>query len=81
MLKYITATILASLATASAAAKAFDRFFIIVLENIDYAEAMADPYLGRTLPKKGRLFTNYAATSHPSQPNYLAMVILAVFLI
>ncbi|KAJ3039826.1 hypothetical protein HDV00_011734 [Rhizophlyctis rosea] len=52
----------------------FDRFFIIVLENEDYTSVMSDPYLGTTLPAKGRLLTNYNAITHPSEPNYVAMI-------
>ncbi|ORZ02466.1 phosphoesterase family-domain-containing protein [Syncephalastrum racemosum] len=54
--------------------KHFDRVFIIVFENKDYSTAMKDKYL-KTLPQRhnGVLLTNYRGTSHPSQPNYIAM--------
>ncbi|KAJ3259282.1 hypothetical protein HK103_002480 [Boothiomyces macroporosus] len=51
----------------------FDRVFIIVFENIDYEDALAQPYFNR-LTKQGKLLTNYHALTHPSQPNYVAMI-------
>jgi hypothetical protein len=52
--------------------------WIIVLENQDYAGTFgtpsADPYLAKTLPRRGALLTNYYATGHESNDNYLAMV-------
>jgi hypothetical protein len=51
----------------------FDRFLVIVLENTDYSEAVADPYL-KSLAKKGALFSNFHGNFHPSYANYLAMV-------
>jgi len=50
----------------------FDRILIIPLENTDYDSALRDPYLS-SLATRGLLFTNYLATTHPSQPNYLVM--------
>ncbi|KAJ3310145.1 hypothetical protein HDV04_005339 [Boothiomyces sp. JEL0838] len=58
----------------TAAFATIDRFFVVVLENTDYATAMQDQYLGTTLPSQGRLLTNYKAVAHPSQPNYVAMI-------
>ncbi|KAJ3293160.1 hypothetical protein HK104_004692 [Borealophlyctis nickersoniae] len=58
----------------AAGTNAFDRFFVIVLENTNYSGAMADPYLGTTLKNKGRLLSNYWALTHPSEPNYIAMI-------
>ena len=52
--------------------------FVIMLENKGYAETFgpnsAAPYLSRTLPAKGELFTNYYGIGHNSNPNYLAMI-------
>jgi hypothetical protein len=51
--------------------------FVIVLENEDYEAsygATAHPYLGRVLPAKGTILTQYHAIAHVSQPNYIAMV-------
>lgn len=50
----------------------FKNFFLIILENTNYASAIADPNLA-AFAKKGKLFTNWQAVSHPSQPNYIAM--------
>src|SRR4051794_22438654 len=51
----------------------FDRVLIIVMENRDYDEVIADSYLGQ-LAKEGASFTNFHGLFHPSYPNYLAMV-------
>ncbi|KAJ8657330.1 hypothetical protein O0I10_006883 [Lichtheimia ornata] len=55
--------------------KHFDRVVIIVFENKDYSTAMKNKYL-KSLPSRhnGVLLTNYHGTSHPSQPNYIAMI-------
>lgn len=51
----------------------FDRVLIIVLENQNFDSARKDPFLAR-LAQQGTNFTNFHAISHPSYPNYLAMV-------
>jgi hypothetical protein len=51
----------------------FDRVFIIVLENTDFDRAMRAPFL-RQLTTRGSLLTDFHAVTHPSFPNYLAMV-------
>jgi phosphatidylinositol-3-phosphatase len=52
--------------------------FVIVLENEDYAttfgDPSADPYLASTLVKQGALLTNYYATGHESNDNYISLV-------
>jgi phospholipase C len=52
--------------------------FVIVLENQGYQGTFgtpkADPYLARTLPARGALLTDYYATGHESNDNYIAMV-------
>jgi acid phosphatase len=52
---------------------AFDRIIQIWLENTDYSKAAADPNL-QFLASQGILLTNYFATTHPSEPNYVAVV-------
>ncbi|KAH6579270.1 hypothetical protein BASA50_007814 [Batrachochytrium salamandrivorans] len=52
----------------------FDRFGVIVLENRNFKTVINDKYMGTVLRKKGKLLTNYHALTHPSQPNYLAMI-------
>ncbi|KAG1449055.1 hypothetical protein G6F46_010987 [Rhizopus delemar] len=55
--------------------KYFDRVVIIVFENQDYDVAAKDKYLSTLTSKyKGMALTNYLATTHPSQPNYIAMI-------
>ncbi len=51
----------------------FDRIFIIVLENTDFDRAMRAPFLHH-LTTRGTLLTDFHAITHPSYPNYLAMV-------
>src|SRR5205814_3063257 len=60
-------------AAARATAHHFDRVLIIVLENVDYEEAVQDKNLA-ALATKGASFSNFHALFHPSYPNYLAMV-------
>jgi phospholipase C len=45
----------------------------VVLENTSYDEALAQPFLTQ-LAKEGTLLTNFHGVSHPSEPNYIAMV-------
>ncbi|KAK9482650.1 phosphoesterase family-domain-containing protein [Lipomyces starkeyi] len=52
---------------------AFSRFIQIWLENTDYTKAAADPSL-QTLSRKGITLTNYWASTHPSEPNYISVV-------
>jgi hypothetical protein len=51
----------------------FDRFIVIVLENMDYSRVITDPYV-KELMTVGVSFSNFSAMRHPSYPNYLAMV-------
>lgn len=51
----------------------FERILIIVLENQNYGDAIVDPYLN-SLAKKGTSLNNFHAITHPSYPNYLAMI-------
>jgi phosphatidylinositol-3-phosphatase len=59
------------------------RVVVIVMENHSYADvvgrdgsavARAAPYLNGTLKKRCGLATNYRGITHPSLPNYIAMV-------
>lgn len=58
---------------ASVARRWFQRVVIVVLENQNYKDAIADPYLAR-LATEGANFTNFHGLFHPSYSNYLAMV-------
>jgi len=60
-------------AAARSPAHHFDRVLIIVLENVDYERAIQDKNLA-ALAQRGASFANFHALSHPSYPNYLAMV-------
>ncbi|KAJ3025161.1 UNVERIFIED_CONTAM: hypothetical protein HDU68_007409 [Siphonaria sp. JEL0065] len=46
---------------------------VILLENEDQATVIADPYF-KSLAAKGYNMGNYYGVTHPSQPNYIAMV-------
>jgi hypothetical protein len=46
---------------------------VVILENTSYSEAINEPFLGK-LAKAGTLLTNFRGVTHPSQPNYIAMV-------
>ncbi|KAJ3246976.1 hypothetical protein HDU77_008739 [Chytriomyces hyalinus] len=70
----IAAIVLGSAQLVSAGCSNIKSVMTIVLENTDYSEAIAQSYMGATLPPKGYLLTNYFGVSHPSQGNYIAMV-------
>ena len=62
---------------------AVTRVIVIVMENHSYGEligpagsaaAARAPYLNGTLKRRCGLSTNYHAITHPSLPNYIAMV-------
>jgi acid phosphatase len=54
------------------------RVFVVVLENENYDIAVAQPELA-SLAGRGALLGAYYAITHPSQPNYLALVGGATF--
>jgi hypothetical protein len=64
--------------TQPAAVRPFDRMLVIVLENTDAAVALANPYLA-ALAARGARLTDYHALTHPSYPNYLAMIAGSTF--
>ncbi|KAI8577047.1 hypothetical protein K450DRAFT_191830 [Umbelopsis ramanniana AG] len=48
---------------------------VVVLENEDYSAVMKNTYMsGLAAAHNGTLLTNYLAVTHPSQPNYIAMI-------
>lgn len=51
----------------------FDKVMVIVLENTSYGAALEQPFLA-SLAKRGALLTRFYAETHPSQPNYIALV-------
>jgi len=59
--------------TSNVKGAAFDRIVQIWLENTDYEKAAADPNW-QWLATQGITLTNYYATTHPSEPNYAAVV-------
>ena len=55
------------------AGPAFTRIMTIVLENASYDDALRQPFLAG-LARRGALMTHFFAESHPSQPNYIALI-------
>jgi acid phosphatase len=53
--------------------RAFDRIFIIMLENELESVVLMDDYM-RSLQGRGVRLSNYHGVTHPSQPNYFAAV-------
>jgi hypothetical protein len=51
----------------------FNRVIIIMLENKDFIAAVKQPYFA-SLGKRGRVLTQYAGITHPSQPNYIGTI-------
>ena len=51
----------------------FQKVVYIVLENTPVAAAMANPIL-KNFANQGVSFSNFMAATHPSQPNYIAMI-------
>ena len=68
-----TLLLLMGMGQAFAAQPAFKRVIWVVLENTDYDEALAQPFF-KKLTEQGILFSNMHAETHPSQPNYIAMI-------
>jgi hypothetical protein len=58
--------------------KHFDQVVIVVLENEGTDQALADPYIA-SLTRKAAWFSHYNAITHPSFPNYLAIVAGSTF--
>ncbi|KAE8443951.1 hypothetical protein EG329_001175 [Mollisiaceae sp. DMI_Dod_QoI] len=52
---------------------AFDRIVQIWMENTDYDKAASDPNM-QFLASQGITLSNYYAVTHPSEPNYVAVV-------
>ncbi|KAJ6038432.1 phosphoesterase-domain-containing protein [Penicillium canescens] len=57
--------------TSNITGKAFDRFYQIWLENVDYSAAAGDDDQ-QWLASNGISLTNYYGVGHPSEPNYCA---------
>jgi hypothetical protein len=51
----------------------FKKVFMIVLENTDAEVALTNPYL-RGLAQSGAYLNQFYAETHPSQPNYIALI-------
>jgi hypothetical protein len=58
--------------------KSIKHVIVVVLENEDASRAEVQPYM-KELAARGALLRNYHALTHPSQPNYIAMVAGSAF--
>ncbi|KAJ5764236.1 Acid phosphatase [Penicillium manginii] len=70
-IKAAAATTLPESPTSDVKGLAFNRFYQVWLENIDYSDSESDSNQ-EWLAKQGILLTNYYAVTHPSEPNYCA---------
>ena len=61
------------------AGKHFDQVVIVILENEGTDQALADPYISSLTRGKAAWFSRYYAITHPSFPNYLAIVAGSTF--
>ncbi|CAG8553634.1 13744_t:CDS:2 [Racocetra fulgida] len=60
---------------ATAKGKWFDRIVLIIFENTNYTDAIANSYLKEiTTRPNGVLLSEYYAVEHPSEPNYIAQI-------
>lgn len=57
----------------AANAAKFERVVYVIFENTNYKDAIAVPEFAE-YAKRGLLFTNFFGETHPSQPNYIAMI-------
>lgn len=65
--------VVALLSPLAASAAPFQKVMVIVFENASFEDAANQPFF-KELAARGLLLTNYHAITHPSQPNYVAMV-------
>src|ERR1700693_1534594 len=65
--------------SAAPVGKHFDQVVIVVLENEGTDQALADPYISSLTRDKAAWFSRYYAITHPSFPNYLAIVAGSTF--
>jgi phospholipase C len=65
--------------SAAPVGKHFDQVVIVVLENEGTDQALADPYISSLTRDKAAWFSHYYAITHPSFPNYLAIVAGSTF--
>ncbi|HVC09398.1 MAG TPA: alkaline phosphatase family protein [Elusimicrobiota bacterium] len=75
-----TAVVLALAARAGICAAAeqkapqrFKHMMIVIFENTDFKTALAQPAFAE-MARRGALLTNYYAVTHPSLPNYVALI-------
>ncbi len=64
---------MAGASPANATVPAFKKAVVILFENTDYNQAMAQPFFSRLAAQGGQL-SQYFGVAHPSQPNYIALI-------
>ena len=57
---------------------AVPKVMVVILENTDFKDALAQPFMAQ-LAKDGALLTNFQAEKHPSQANYIALIAGDIF--
>ena len=70
---FVLSSLVISLPRSEAAGGHFKKIMIVVLENEDFQDAIRQPFLA-ALAQQGATLNNYYAVTHPSQPNYIALV-------
>ncbi|MDQ6690008.1 MAG: alkaline phosphatase family protein [Gemmatimonadota bacterium] len=68
----------AQVGSTALAGEHFDQVVIVIMENEGTNQALADPFIA-SLARRGAWFSNYHAITHPSFPNYLAIVAGSTF--
>ncbi|KAI8071232.1 phosphoesterase family-domain-containing protein [Gongronella butleri] len=73
-ISFVLCAVFGTLVSALVPGKYFDRVVIFIFENQNYADVHADPYFGSLASNHSVELTNYFATTHPSQPNYISLI-------
>jgi hypothetical protein len=76
VVNFVVFCVIFSLVGITAQAKSplpFKKVLVIVLENTDYQVALKQPFLARLI-QQGAVFKNFSSETHPSLPNYIAMI-------
>jgi hypothetical protein len=61
------------IATPHRAVPQFNKVMIVIFENADFQDVVNQPFF-KKLGTEGALLTNFHAETHPSQPNYIALI-------
>lgn len=72
-MKKLIISLLLTLFSLNVHAENFKKVLVIVFENTEFGKAVQQPYFA-SLTKEGALLTNFKASIHPSQGNYISMI-------